>query len=193
MEQTAIQKLAVQSQALANLTSQDLADMEKARGLIRVAHEVSTAEKEYKALKDTIYGTVKGICAEELEGHKAVTVYDYEQALKFTVSKSGGGIILDENDLWQAIADKLKVPVDVHEGKAWEFFESLTDPVQQVPRVINQARLSEYLKTNPKFQSVVDSCKQEVASVVKAQVAKMSKAEVEANVRGDLTAIKVVS
>lgn len=189
--------------ALSTFGTADLAVAEKVEALVRTAHEVNEQSKALKEQDTRVKDEFKRMCRPYTDDGMGVTCFAFDQGLKMVLTVQGGGMEVDEDALLKGIYEMYGEQVGDKGGKAWRAYCAISDPLE-APRKLNPDKLAQEVARAQRIaagleageimvtEQVAAAATREVAPILKARCAAMTKAEVKAHEMGELTDVLVV-
>lgn len=132
--------------AVTEVKREDLAVPENVQSIVAVAADINGRVKEYGEVEKRLKTRVKDMFSDEMERGAKVTLYNYEQGKKVTVSTSGSGVDIDEDALLKAMYAHFGEEEGDTSGKAWETWVSISEPQ---PRKMNLDKLEALALSDP--------------------------------------------
>lgn len=183
--------------ALASMGTSDLSSRESVSALVRAAKEANDAKKAAEAEDSRVKDEFKRMARPYIDEGHGITCYAFDDGLKMTITLSGGGINVDENELLKKLYEMYGEQVGDRGGKAWRAYCAVSDPLE-APRKLNPDKLAYEIAKAARVRAglesgevmvteeLVKSVTVEKAPVVKAMCGSMTKAEKKAYEMGEL-------
>lgn len=197
-EQYSIEAIQTKTAALSAFGTRDLESQESMSALVRTAVEVNEQAKALKEQDTRVKDEFKRMCKPYTDEGHGVTVYAFDQGMKMTVTLSGGGMNLDEQELLKQIYDAYGEVVGDKGGKAWRAYCAISDPMD-APRQLNPDKLAYEVAKAKRIAAGLESgevmvteemtaaATAEKKPSIVAKCSKMTKAEIKQHDMGELT------
>lgn len=198
MTENTLATIETRTAALSTFGTKDLSIQESVDALVRTAVEVNEQTKALKEQDALVKSEFKRMCKPYTDEGHGVTCYAFDQEKKMTLTLSGGGLVLDEEQLLKEIYDMYGEVVGDKGGKAWRAFCAVSDPME-APRKLNPDKLAfevakakriasgleegEVMVTETQVQAATTEKKPSLV----AKCSAMTKGEIKAHKTGELT------
>lgn len=134
-------------QSVQQLTKSDILSESTAVALISEAAQITEQKKSIEAEDKIIKDQLKEMFADEIEAEQVVSIFDWDSGMKLSLTPRGGSVEIDDFELMKAIYAHYGEQLGDRDGKAWQAFCAVTDPVE-CPRTINPQKLEAALGAN---------------------------------------------
>lgn len=189
--------------AMSEMSEADLMTKEAVDAIVAAAVQIAEDKKAAAEQDKKVKDEFKRMCSRYMDEGVSVTCYSYDSGMKLTLTPKGGGAELDEGKLLESIYEMFGEQVGDKGGRAWAAYCAISDPMD-APRVINPDKLAAELVRASRIangeeegtpnvtEQIVKRATEMKRPVYAAGCSKMSKAELSAHDRGELTEIMVV-
>lgn len=180
--------------ALADMTSDDLSIPEKVDAVVATAVEVTEQKKEIVEQDTKVKDELKRLCADKMEERaSSITLYNFELGQKLTLIPRGGGINVDDNEVLESLYKHFEEEPGNVNGLAWKVWCSITNPPIEPKRTLDQDKLLDVMKAEKYLVPIVQDATSDVAPTYAATCKAMSKKEISAHSKGELSDNFIVS
>ena len=189
--------------SLASFGTADLSIQESVDALVKTAAEVNEQYKSLKEQDSRVKDEFKRMCKPYTDNGQSVTCFAFDQQMKMSLTISGGGMELNEDELLKQIYDMYGEQVGDKGGKAWRAYCSISDPMD-APRKLNLNKLAYEVAKAQRIKSgaesgeimvtdeIVQAATSEKSPTLRAVCSKMTKGEIKAHDMGELTDTLVI-